>query len=104
MKPTILSILRWVQTSTDSYVEVAELGLPNQGNGVLFSLDNLPANVIRGPYRLIVDVRGIIWPIFDVADQPLRYYHTIDSAKNEANFIAVALRKYCRLSSDGLKI
>lgn len=70
----------------------AVLKNPDETVGVRFSLDVYPTCFRRGPYRLLIDVESgpyhIAWGCFDHQDQPMRWYHSKDTAMSEAQAIA----------------
>lgn len=63
------------------------------GDGVRFSLMLMPTCYRRGPYRLLVQVadRDRTWGCFDEADAPMRWYHSLLRANEEAQAIADVL-------------
>jgi len=86
--------LRWKPIGGDSSQE-AHLG--SKSDGVSFCLSYHPTCYRRGPWRLLVEVchgrHHLDWGCFDDQDQPLRYYHSEETAKAEANALAAVLLK-----------
>lgn len=82
--------LDWKDTP---YGPEATLGCFDGGDGVRFSLLNMPTCYRRGPWRLLIEVddRERTWGCFDEQDQPMRWYHSIERAKEEAQAIADVL-------------
>jgi len=64
-------------------------------NGVRMSLLFMPTCYRRGPWRLLIEIedRLRVWGCFDSQDQPVRYYHSLERAKAEAQAIADVLLK-----------
>jgi hypothetical protein len=98
-KPIVADL---VWTNQGSYWE-AVVGDFDGGDGVRFSLHHMQTCYRRGPWKLLIEVASghghHLWGCFDDADQPTRYYHFEDSARNEAQAIArilVADRKRAR--------
>lgn len=85
------SVLTWTQTNNRNWD--ATLGVP--GDDVLFTISHYPTCYRRGPYRLIIGITAGIrhhaWGCFDGADQPMRYYHKLQNAMDEAEMIARVL-------------
>lgn len=73
----------------------AVLGDFDSGDGVRFTLQNMPTCYRRGPWCLQIEVAGgpkhHLWGCFDEADQPTRYYHGRQCAIAEAEAIAEVL-------------
>lgn len=82
--------LNW---KTTAYGEEAELGNFEDVDGVRFSLLHLPTCYRRGPWRLLIEIDDYhgAWGCFDDQDQPMRYYHSLERAKAEAQAIAGVL-------------
>ena len=93
----VQSMLGWV--SDGHHYEARIGGL----SGVTFTLECLPTCYRRGPWRLMVTVDHgpdhHRWGCFDDADQPMRYYHKLESAIAEADAIAHELRVAVRGAS-----
>ena len=85
--------LQW-QKTTLGYEE-AILGDFAGGDGVRFILEHLPTCYRCGPHKLLIEVAEGSdhekWGCFDMADQPMRYYHLKENAKSEAQEIADVL-------------
>lgn len=62
-------------------------------DGVRFSLMHMPTCHRRGPWRLLVEVADARreWGCFDEQDQPMRWYHSEQRAREEAQAIADVL-------------
>jgi len=71
----------------------ASLGNFAEGDGVRFSIMHMPTNYRRGPWRLLVEVEDLkdAWGCFDDQDQPMRYFHSLERLKEEAQAIADVL-------------
>lgn len=71
----------------------AILGKFEEDDGVRFSLMHMPTCYRRGPWRLLIEVsdRYVTWGCFDDQDQPMRFFHSPDRAKEEAQAIADVL-------------
>lgn len=71
------------------------LGSP--GDDVAFCLTHQPSCYRRGPYKLLIEVcsgeNHHKWGCFDEQDQPVRYFHSEQNAKGEAEAIARVLWK-----------
>ena len=92
--------LDWKRTE---FGDEAILGNFDDDDGVRFSLQHLPTCHIRGPWRLLIEVedRKRVWPSFDLADSPMRWYHSFSRAQAEAEAIAEKMIEYHnRRSSD----
>lgn len=89
MGAKVASALGWV---SDGYHYEARIG---GLSGVTFTLEYLPSCYRRGQWRLLVVVDHgpdhERWGCFDDADQPMRYYHKLESAVAEADAIAEVL-------------
>lgn len=72
------------------YGPEATLGRFDDGDGVRFSLMHMPTCYRRGPWRLLVEVEDQerLWGCFDEQDQPMRWFHSLERAKEEAQAIA----------------
>jgi len=85
-------LLSWAKLK---YSEEAILGDFNAGDGVRFSLEHYPTCHRRGPYKLLIEVNESgaphKWGCFDEQDQPVRYYHSQERARQEAEAIAQVL-------------
>lgn len=83
-------ILKWEDMGKS---EQALLGALH--DGVWFYLTHHPTCYRRGPYKLYVDIcygsNHYKWGCFDEQDQPVRWYHSTDNAKSEAEAIASVL-------------
>lgn len=75
--------------------EEAAIGQFDDGDGVRFSLVCYPSCYRRGAWRLLVEVaegsRHHLWGCFDDQDQPMRYFHSEECARREAQAIANVL-------------
>lgn len=84
--------LRW--TKHETWWE-AKLGAPSKGDGVTFTVQHWPTCHRRGPYVLTVEVASgqghELWGCFDSQDQPVRYYHVLDSLLDESDALAAVL-------------
>jgi hypothetical protein len=64
-------------------------------DGVRFGISYQPTCHRRGPYKLLIEVCGgpnhHKWGCFDEADQPVRYFHKLSNAIDEACQIAKVL-------------
>lgn len=82
--------LDWKDTP---YGPEAELGDFAGDDGVRFSLAHYPTCYRRGPFRLLIEVsdRNRTWGCFDEQDQPMRWYFSLERAKEEAQAIADVL-------------
>lgn len=71
----------------------AILGDFHNDDGVRFSIIHMATCYRRGPWRLLIEVedRQRTWGCFDEPDQPMRYYHSLDRLKEEAQAIADVL-------------
>ena len=71
----------------------AILGDFSDDNGVRFSINRMPTCYRRGQWRLLIEVedRTHTWGCFDEPDQPMRYYHSLERLKAEAQAIADVL-------------
>jgi len=71
----------------------AVLGNFDDCDGVRFNLIHMPTCYRRGPWRLIIEIedRNRVWGCFDEQDQPMRWYHSEEVAKGEAQAIADVL-------------
>lgn len=78
-----------------SHHREAVIGDPDGGDGVRFTLENYPTCYRRGPWKLMVEVASgeghEKWGCFDESDQPMRWYHSEESAMKEAHLIATVL-------------
>jgi hypothetical protein len=85
-------ILNW--QNNGSYEE-AVIGSPDAGDGVTFTLQHQPTCYRRGPYKLLVEVASgpghTKWGCFDDQDQPERWFHKLENAKDEADSLARVL-------------
>lgn len=83
--------LIWTESDLNSYDAI--LGDFHGGDGVRFNLVHYPTCQRRGPYRLIIEIEDFTatWGCFDEQDQPMRYYHSEERAKAEAQAIADVL-------------
>ena len=68
---------------------------PDHTCGVRFSIEWMPTCYRRGPYKLLIEVMDtnyhFAWGCFDIQDQPMRYYHSLNNLKAEAQLIADVL-------------
>ena len=82
--------LDWKQTP---YGEEVILGDFQGYNGVRLSIMHMPTCYRRGPWRLLVEVEISTheWGCFDEQDQPMRWYHSLERLKEEAQAIADVL-------------
>lgn len=82
--------LNWIPKE---YGPEATIGDFEGGDGVRFSLMNMPTCYRRGPWRLLIEVEDINreWGCFDDQDQPTRWYHSETRAREEAQAIANVL-------------
>ena len=95
-KKDMSKILEWHPiysgTLTDNY---AQLGVAH--DGVRFELTHHPTCYRRGPWKLFIDVCGgenhHKWGCFDSQDQPIRWFHSENCARTEADLIANVLLK-----------
>ncbi len=71
----------------------AILGDFYKDDGVRFSIEHLPTCYRRGPWKLLVEVEDPMhtWGCFDEQDQPMRWYHSVIRATEEAQAIADVL-------------
>jgi hypothetical protein len=87
-------LLPWVKLK---YHQEATLGDFNAGDGVRFSIEHYPTCYRRGPYKLVIEVNEAkvphAWGCFDEQDQPVRFYHSEERAKQEAEAIATVLKQ-----------
>lgn len=69
------------------------LGNFDDDDGVRFSIMHLATCYRRGPWRLLIEIedRNRTWGCFDDQDQPMRYYHSLERLKDEAQAIADVL-------------
>lgn len=74
-----MNVLKW--EAKDGYWEART----EQDSGIYCTVNFLPTCNIRGPWRLVMEVPG-----WDEMDQPMRYYHSFDTAVLEASNIAFA--------------
>src|SRR5687767_9230988 len=90
-----MNLLKWDHHGSDVHQEAILAKWPN--DGIRFSLEFRPSCYRRGPWRLLIEVcldeNHHRWGCFDDADQPERYYHYEESAKAEAEAIAIVLLK-----------
>ena len=93
-------LLKWSQevelhgwSSANKMTQAAVLG--ESGDYVLFTVQFYPTCYRRGPYRLLIQVyqgpNHHLWGCFDDQDQPMRYFHSIENLKSEAELIARVL-------------
>jgi hypothetical protein len=98
-----MALLNWHWLGSSGTVQVACLGQVD--DGVDFIIQHMPSCYRRGPYRLLVEVRGGVWHhawgCFDHQDQPMRYYHSLDNCKDEAERIAQVLLRDRQKVLDG---
>lgn len=82
--------LDWKETG---HGQEAQLGNFDKESGVRFSLLHMPTCYRRGPWRLLVEIEDYehTWGCFDDQDQPMRWYHSEERAKAEAQAIADVL-------------
>lgn len=82
--------LEWKDTQ---YGPESHLGDFDGGDGVRFSVMHMPTCYRRGPWRLLIEVedRERTWGCFDSQDEPMRWYHSFDRLKEEAQAIADVL-------------
>ncbi len=82
--------LEWKDTPEGPEVILGDF---HDDDGVRFSILHLPTCYRRGPWRLLVEIedRKREWGCFDEQDQPMRYYHSLDRLKEEAQAIADVL-------------
>lgn len=88
--------LKWVADPESGETVYAFIG--EYGDHVMFSLTHYPTCHRRGQWRLIVDVcdwspHHYDWGCFDSDDQPLRNFHSLFNAIEEAELIAAVLLK-----------
>lgn len=78
---------------TQQYGPEARLGDFDGHDGVRFSITHMPSCYRRGPWRLLIEIedRSRTWGCFDDQDQPMRWYHSEERAKEEAQAIANVL-------------
>ncbi len=71
----------------------AILGNFDDDDGARFSIMHLATCYRRGPWRLLIEIedRNRTWGCFDEQDQPMRYYHSLERLKDEAQAIADVL-------------
>lgn len=86
--------LSWVKLK---YSSEATIGNFEGEDGVRFSLEHYPTCYRRGPWKLLIEVNERKaphkWGCFDEQDQPVRFYHSEERAKQEAEAIAKVLLK-----------
>lgn len=82
--------LDWKDTP---YGPEAILGNFDGDDGVRFSLMDMSTCYRRGRWRLLIELESFdhSWGCFDDQDQPMRYYHSLERAKAEAQAIAGVL-------------
>jgi len=63
------------------------------GDGVRFSVMHMPTCYRRGPWRLLIEIEDFkrTWGCFDSQDEPMRWYHSPERLKAEAQAIADVL-------------
>lgn len=85
-----MSILRWIPRE---YGADAFLGDFAGGDGVRFSMEFQATCYRRGRWKLLIEIEDPHrhWGCFDDQDQPLRYYHSLERLKEEAEAIAEVL-------------
>jgi hypothetical protein len=85
--------LHWNKLSSSGDYQEAILG--TQRDGAYFTLLHMPTCYRRGPYRLLVSIfpgdHHHAWGCFDADDQPMRWYHSRETALAEAEAIARVL-------------
>jgi hypothetical protein len=88
------TLLSWVKLK---YSEEAILGDFLAGDGVRFSLEHYPTCYRRGQWKLLIEVNESSaphkWGCFDEQDQPVRFYHSEERARQEAEAIAKVLQQ-----------
>lgn len=90
--------LAWTQdvAKYGPYYQEAVLTNPDATVGVRFSIEYMPTCYRRGPYKLLIEIIDgkyhYAWGCFDLADQPMRYYHSERHAMAEAQLIANVLQ------------
>lgn len=97
--------LEWETSADFGTLARAVLKSPDGTDGVVFELSVHPTCHRRGPYWLRMWVEGgpyhHAWGCLDEQDQPLRFYHLLESAQKEANAIAAALQRDFPLTKVG---
>lgn len=87
--------LKWVPDPEGGETVYAFLGVP--GDSVMFSLTHYPTCYRRGQWRLMIEVahgpKHHDWGCLDSDDQPLRNFHSLFNAIDEAELIAAVLEK-----------
>lgn len=86
--------LHWQDRGTYEEATLPDVDNPG-GIGVSFTLAHMPTCHRRGPWCLRIEVaRGPAhrrWGCFGAQDQPTRYYHSEERAREEAEAIAAVL-------------
>lgn len=89
--------LEWLPDPEYPRVINATIGVVAEQDSVRFTIQNMPTCYRRGPFQLMIEVvHGPMherWGCFDEADQPLRWFHDENNAKDEAAMIAAVLMK-----------
>jgi hypothetical protein len=82
--------LEWKDTEHGPEVILGDF---HNDDGARFSIEHMPTCYRRGPWKLLIEVEDIhrTWGCFDYQDQPVRYYHSLDRLKAEAQAIADVL-------------
>lgn len=87
--------LKWVADPEGGETVYAFLGVP--GDSVMFSITYYGTCYRRGRYRLMIEVthgpKHHDWGCLDSADQPMRNYHSLWNAVEEAELVAAVLEK-----------
>ena len=73
----------------------AVMGDHENRDGVHFTIEFVPTCYRRGQFKLLIEVldKDRTWGCFDEQDQPMRYFHSMDRLKGEADAIALVLAK-----------
>ncbi len=73
----------------------AVMGGHKNRDGVRFTIEYVPTCYRRGQYKLLIEICGPLeeWGCFDDQDQPMRYFHSVERLKGEADDIALVLAK-----------
>lgn len=90
------ALLNWIDKGAPHAFREAVLGNFEADDGVRFTIVCEPTNWLRGEWKLLVEVEDYnhTWPRFDDMDQPVRYYHSIVRAFEEAQAIADQMNQY----------
>lgn len=87
-------LLQWKPGDAAHYYE-AVIGSEKDGDGARFTLEYVGTCYRRGRWKLLVEVfegpKHHDWGCFDSADQPMRWYHVLENAIEEAEAVAAVL-------------